>query len=92
MMPEPRFELRSVSETEWSIVDHKYQDDDARGIVARVYEVGTVEVDVVWMRDLPMASTYMSAEDVLVDLRRFYAVPDRSTTPVIIPHLPPIAP
>ena len=90
-MSDPRFELRRVTETEWLILDHKYAAHDARQTVACIYQVDAVEVDVVWMRDLPLANCYMGADDVLADLQRFHAVPDRTTAPIVIPHLPPLA-
>lgn len=89
-MPDPRFELRKITETEWLILDHKYDAHDARCTVACIYQVDTVEVDVLWLRDLPLASSYMSTDDVLRDLRRFYNPPSRSTAPVRIPHFPPL--
>lgn len=91
-MSDHRFELRKATDTEWLILDHKYASHDPRQTVACVYQVDTVEVDVVWMRDLPLANSYMSADDVLGDLLRFHATPDRTTAPIPIPHLPPIIP
>jgi hypothetical protein len=90
-MSDPRFDLRKVTDTEWLILDHKYASPDPRQTVACVYQVDTVEVDVVWMRDLPLANSYMSAADVLGDVLRFHATPDRTTAPIPIPHLPPLA-
>lgn len=90
-MSDPRFELRKVTDTEWLILDHKYEAHDPRHTVACVYQVDTVEIDVVWMRDLPLANSYMSTADVLADVQRLHATPDRSTAPIAIPHLPPIA-
>ncbi|WP_174521367.1 hypothetical protein [Microbacterium hydrocarbonoxydans] len=91
-MPDPRFELRKVTETEWLILDRRYEAHDARQTVACIYQVDAVEVDVLWLRNLPLASSYMSAEDVLSDLQRFHNPPSRSTAPIRIPHLPPITP
>lgn len=90
-MPDPRFELRKVTETEWLILDHRYEAHDARQTVACIYQVDTVEVDVLWFRNLPLASSYMSAEEVLWDLRRFHNPPSRATAPIAIPHVPPLA-
>jgi len=89
-MPDPRFELRKVTETEWLILDRRYEAHDARQTVACIYQVDAVEVDVLWLRNLPLASSYMSADDVLSDLQRFHNPPSRSTAPIRIPHLPPI--
>lgn len=80
-MSDPRFELRKVTETEWLILDHKYAAHDARQTVACVYQVGTVEVDVLWMRDLPLANSYMSADDVLSELQRFRPPADSTSAP-----------
>lgn len=87
-MSDPRFELRKVTEMEWLILDHKYAAHDARQTVACVYQVDTVEVDVLWMRDLPLASSYMSADDVFGDLLRFHATRNGETAPIAIPSLP----
>lgn len=89
-MPDPRFELRKITDTEWLILDHRYAQDDSRRTVACVYQVDAVEVEVVWLRDLPLASSSMSAADVLEDVQRFYA-PRRAGRPIPIPHLPPLA-
>lgn len=89
-MPDPRFELRKVTDTEWLIVDHKYAAHDARQTVACIYQVDIVEVDVLWLRDLPLATSYMSPGEVLSDLQRFHNPPSRATAPIAIPHLPPL--
>lgn len=72
-MPDPRFELRKITDTEWLILDHKYARDDARQTVACVYRLDESEVEVTWLRELPLASSYMSAFDVLEDVQRFHA-------------------
>lgn len=89
-MPDPRFELRKITDTEWLILDHRYEPNDARQTVACVYQVDTVEVEVVWLRDLPLARYYLSATDALEDVQRFYQ-PTRARRPITIPHLPPVA-
>lgn len=91
VMTDHRFQLRMVSDTEWLIVDHRYAENDARHTVARVYQVGAVEVEVLWLRDLPLAVSYMTPDDVLADVRRFHTAPSRATSPITIPHLPPLA-
>ncbi|KJL47414.1 hypothetical protein RS84_02207 [Microbacterium hydrocarbonoxydans] len=91
LMPDPRFELRKVTDSEWLIVDHKYAPHDARRTVACIYKLDTVEYEVLWLRDLPLASFYMSAEEVLADVQRFHNPPSRSTAPIKIPHRPPLA-
>lgn len=89
-MPDPRFELTRITDTEWLILDHRYRKNDARHTVACIYELDGVEVEVVWLRDLPLATSYMSAVDVLDEVRRFHA-PRRARRPITIPHLPPLA-
>lgn len=90
-MPDPRFELKKVTDAEWLILDHRYAAHDARQTVACIYQVDAVEVDVLWLRDLPLATSYMSPVDVLDDLQAFHNPPGRATAPVAIPHLPPLA-
>jgi len=89
-MPDPRFELRKITDTEWLILDHRYASNDSRQTVACVYQVDAVEVEVLWLRDLPLANCYMSAMDVLEDVQRFHA-PRRADRPIPIPHRPPLA-
>ncbi|WP_029259898.1 MULTISPECIES: hypothetical protein [unclassified Microbacterium] len=91
-MPDPRFELRKITDTEWLILDHRYAQNDSRRTVACIYEVDAAEVEVVWLRDLPLASSYMTAADVWEDVQRFHA-PRRAgrPIPIPIPHHPPLA-
>lgn len=84
-----RFELRKVAERDWLILDHRYPADDPRRTVGCVYEVDQYEVEVMWMRSLPIATRYMSPADALDDVRRLHEK-DRSTRPLTIPHLPPL--
>lgn len=88
-MPDPRFELTKITETEWLILDHRYAPNDARQTVARIYRLDTVEVEVLWLRELPLASYYMSAEDAFDDLTRF-STPSRAKPPITIVHRPPL--
>ncbi|KJL26514.1 hypothetical protein RN51_00156 [Microbacterium oxydans] len=88
-LTEARFELRKVAETEWLILDHKYEANDPRRTVGCVYEVDQNEVEVMWMRTLPVATRYMSPTDALTDVRRVHEK-TRSTRPITIPHLPPL--
>lgn len=88
-MPDPRFELRKITATEWLILDHKYGENDARQTVACIYQLDENEVEVMWLRDLPLASFYMTPIDVLDEVQRFHAN-RRSRRPVAIPHLPPL--
>lgn len=87
---ESRFELKKITDTEWLILDHQYESHDARQTVACIYELDDVEAEVLWLRDLPLASYYMSAADVLEDLQHFHQ-PNRAKPPVLIPHMPPLA-
>lgn len=87
-VPDPRCALRRVSRSEWVISDLRYPPDDSRHAVARVYELDETEVEVVWLRDLPLATRYGSALAVLDDVQRMLSV-SRATRPVAIPHLPP---
>lgn len=89
-MPDPRFELKKIADAEWLILDRRYGPGDARRTVAHLYQVDAHEVEAVWIRDLPLASFYMSAADVLEDVRRFHDR-SRSRRPLRIPHLPPLA-
>lgn len=90
LMPDPRFELKKITDSEWLILDHRYRSDDARRTVACVYEMEPHLVEVVWLRDLPLAASYMEPADVLQDVDRFYSR-ERSRRPIRIPHLPPLA-
>lgn len=83
------FELRKVAEKEWLILDHDYGADDPRRTVGCVYEAEPYEVEVMWMRTLPVPTRYMSPVEALDDVRRLHA-PSRSTRPISIPHRPPL--
>ncbi|GAB3633939.1 hypothetical protein ACNPNP_18170 [Microbacterium sp. AGC85] len=87
---EQRFELRRVTDDEWVILDHRYRTNDPRRPVASVFALSDTEVEVTWLRDLPMSSSYQSPFDVLEDLRRLYRK-NRSRRPILIPHMPPRA-
>jgi hypothetical protein len=90
-LSDSRFELKKITESEWLILDHKYEENDARRTVACIYELGGVEVEVVWLRDLPLANYYMFPTDVLEDVQRFH-LPARAKAPIPIRHRPPLAP
>lgn len=87
--PDPRFVLRRITPSEWVIDDLKFASDDPRHVVACVYEFDPTEVEVVWLRDLPLAVRYMTAFEVLEEIERLQGV-SRATRPVAIPHLPPL--
>ncbi|MDZ4045581.1 MAG: hypothetical protein U1E32_07355 [Rhodoglobus sp.] len=90
-LAQARFELRKVAEKDWLILDHKYEADDPRRTVGCVYEVDPYEVEVMWMRTLPVATRYMSPVEALDDVRRLHEQ-SRSTRPITIPHHPPLLP
>ncbi|HWS49949.1 MAG TPA: hypothetical protein VN241_02970 [Microbacterium sp.] len=71
-IPDPRFELSKITSTEWLIHDLRYRSNDPRSLVACVYEYSEVEVEVVWLRELPLATQYTSAFDALDELLRMY--------------------
>lgn len=90
--PEPRYVLRRITPTEWVINDQRFPANDPRHIVACVYEFAETEVEVVWVRDLPLAMRYSNAFEVLADVERMHAPnrTNRATRPVPIPSLPPL--
>ena len=89
-MPDPRFELKKVTDSEWLILDHRYGPNDARRTVACVHQMEECLVDVVWVRDLPLRVSYTDAAEVLEDVNRFHTR-SRSRRPIQIPHFPPLA-
>lgn len=86
--PDPRYVLNRVTPSEWVINDLRYGTDDPRHVVACVYEYAETEVEVVWLRDLPLAVRYSNAYEVLEEVARVQ--PSRATRPIAIPHLPPL--
>ncbi len=87
--PEPRYVLKRITPSEWVINDLRYAADDPRHVVACVYEYAETEVEVVWLRDLPLAVRYANAYEVLSEVARVQD-PSRATRPIVIPHLPPL--
>lgn len=87
--PDPRYVLHRVTPSEWVIKDRRYESHDPRHVVGCVYEYADTEVEVVWLRDLPLAVRYTTAAEVLQEVTR---VQDstRATRPIPIPHLPPL--
>ena len=71
-MPDPRFELTRITDSDWLIIDHRYGEHDARRNVACVYELAPTEVEAVWMRPLPLARFYTDAAAALEDVERFH--------------------
>ncbi|WP_314423467.1 hypothetical protein [uncultured Microbacterium sp.] len=87
--PEPRYVLKRITPSEWVINDLRYAADDPRHVVACVYEYAETEVEVVWLRDLPLAVRYANAREVLDEVARVQDS-SRATRPIAIPHLPPL--
>lgn len=88
-MPDPRFELKKITDTEWLIHDHRYRSNDARRTIACLYQLDPNDIEVVWLRDLPLAARYMNPFEVLDEVRQFYAQ-ERARRPITIPHIPPL--
>ncbi|MCT1479575.1 hypothetical protein, partial [Microbacterium sp. p3-SID336] len=88
-VPDPRFVLHRITPSEWVINDLKYPANDPRHVVACVYELAATEVEVTWLRDLPLAIRYGTAFEVLEEVERMQ-VNSRATRPISIPHRPPL--
>lgn len=86
--PDPRFVLHRLTPSEWVINDLRFEADDTRHVVACVYELAPTEVEVVWLRELPLSSTYGTPFEVLEQIERIQGT-SRATRPVPIPHRPP---
>lgn len=86
--PDPRFELVQTGGSDWEIHDQHYPQGDHRRVVCTIYEDAPTEVEVMWVRDLPLALRYSSVPDVLTEVLRFHET-CRATRPIQIPHLPP---
>lgn len=82
----PRFEAVQVTAVEWIIHDHNYGPDDARHIVACLWQADVGELEVTQARAVPLARWYNSVDAVLQDL---YASTSMSTKPIPIAHRPP---
>ncbi|MFJ2541440.1 hypothetical protein [Microbacterium sp. NPDC087589] len=87
--PDPRYVLHRVTPSEWVINDRRYESHDARHVVACIYEYADTEVEVVWLRDLPLAVRYATPAEVLEEVTRVQDS-SRATRPIAIPHLPPL--
>lgn len=88
-LPDPRFMLNRITASEWVINDLRYAPNDPRHVVCCVYELAETEVEVTWLRDLPLATNYGTVFEVLEDVERMDG-PSRATRPISIPHLPPL--
>lgn len=83
------FMLRRVSGTEWLIQDLSYAQTDARHVVACIEETPDGDVEIVWLREVPLPARHLNAQAVLSDLR-CWAARQPGERPVPIPHRPPI--
>lgn len=83
-----RFALVPISAQSWVIHDLHYPDGDHRRVVCRIYADTPADVEVLWLRDLPLALRYPAADDVLESVRQFQDA-SRATRPIPIPHRPP---
>lgn len=90
LMPDPRFELKKITDSEWLIHDRRYGSNDARRTIACLYQLESNLIEAVWLRNIPLAVSYMSPDEVLKDVQRFYAR-ERARRPITIPHMPPLA-
>lgn len=87
-VPEPRYAMNRLTSSEWVINDLRYPTNDTRHVVACVYEVAETEVEVTWLRELPLANRYGSVSEVLEDLERLHSS-SRSTGPISVAARPP---
>ncbi|MCT1366148.1 MULTISPECIES: hypothetical protein [unclassified Microbacterium] len=71
------------------INDLRYPQNDPRHVVACVYELADTEVEVTWLRDLPLAIRYGTAFEVLEEVERMQGA-SRATRPIAIPSRPPL--
>ncbi|WP_233486818.1 hypothetical protein [Zhihengliuella sp. ISTPL4] len=81
--------LHRITPSEWVINDLRYPQNDPRHVVACVYELADTEVEVTWLRDLPLAIRYGTAFEVLEEVERMQGA-SRATRPIAIPHRPPL--
>ena len=84
-----QFVLRRVSGTEWLIQDLSYAQADARHVVACIEETPDGDVEIVWLREVPLPARHLNPQAVLRDLRS-WVTPQPGERPAPIPHRPPI--
>ena len=68
-MTSPRFEMRRLTESEWLILDDRFDRTDARHTVACVSRVSADEVEVVWLRPVTERRRFTTVADVLEAVR-----------------------
>lgn len=65
MLTSLRFEMRRLTESDWLILDNRFDRTDVRHTVACVSQMSGLEVDVVWLRAVAVPRRYATAVDVL---------------------------
>ena len=83
------YELRRVSDREWLIYDVRFPMNDARCLVACIWQSDEDEAEVVWIDGRSRPTTYVSPEAVMEDLTLAAVGGSGGTRPIEIPHLPP---
>lgn len=83
------FDLRRVSEREWVIYDRRFAMNDARCVVACVWNADDDDVEVVWLDGHALPTRYASVDAVMADLTVTSQRRAGGTRPIEIPHLPP---
>lgn len=68
-MTSPRFEMRRLTDSEWLILDDRFDCTDARHTVACVSRVSADQVEVVWLRPVTARRRYATVADVLEAVR-----------------------
>ncbi|SFR61483.1 hypothetical protein [Microbacterium azadirachtae] len=80
-MTGPRFEMRRLTESEWLILDDRYESTDARHTVACVSRVTIDQVDVVWLRPVTGRRRFATVADVLEAVRSALSAADPAREP-----------
>lgn len=68
-MTGPRYEMRRLTDSEWLILDDRYDCSDARHTVACVSRVSADQVEAIWLRPVSDRCRYPSVADVLEAVR-----------------------
>lgn len=84
------YELSRVDEHHWLIHDHSASPHDAAHLVACIHIAGEDDVEVLWLRDVPLPTRYATAGDVLDDLVMWTTRSRGGSRPVPIPARPPV--
>ena len=83
-----RLGLKRIGPCDWVIADLALPRSDARSIFATVRDDDD-DVIVTWRRDVPLATSYLTAQAALEDAVRWLAHPPSGTRPIPIAHFPP---